>query len=356
MPASEATYVPRLDTFRAIAALSIVYHHYLGGLLPTYLQLQMSVGIDFFFVLSGFLITGLLLGAKGRCSAILSSFYLRRTARIFPLYYLALSLGLIFQIPGFWQSLPWSPFYLVNVGMIVNNSWFGFVSHFWTLAVEEQFYLLWPILLLGLGSRVWIFAVLWIVAAMGYRYIVQAEATNLFLNMTVLGTGDELMIGSLAALSCKEFGAVRVERMLRPLLLISVPALMVAMLVGIVTLVPNWFRATFIPPLAALAFVWLTVRAWRDGPDGNSWGGKILPAIGLISYGIYVWHFLLLWPCTLLEQLGYPVVPTRLLGIAVTLVVSWLSFRFFETPLRQFGKRLASKLEAPEPVPSTVSV
>jgi peptidoglycan/LPS O-acetylase OafA/YrhL len=80
--------------------------------------------------------------------------------------------------------------------------------------------------------------------------------------------------------------------------------------------------------------------AARDGPEGNSWGGRVLPFLGRISYGIYVWHFVLLWPVSLLEQQGYPVMPARLLGAAATIAISWASFRFFETPLRQFGARL----------------
>src|SRR5262249_36057770 len=149
---SAPSYIPRLDSFRAIAALLIVYHHYFAAIMPV--RLNTSQGVAFFFVLSGFLITKLLLHDHGTTGQILGRFYVRRTFRIFPLYYFVLILGIAVDSPGFRGSLPLSALYLTNVEMILRNDWVASASHLWTLAVEEQFYLLWPPIMLLLGRRV----------------------------------------------------------------------------------------------------------------------------------------------------------------------------------------------------------
>jgi peptidoglycan/LPS O-acetylase OafA/YrhL len=169
--AQAPSYLPRLDTFRAIAALMIVYHHYFAEVMP--IQLNTAQGVSFFFVLSGYLITNLLLHETGSAGEILGRFYIRRTFRIFPLYYFVLVIGLAFDVPGFRSSLPWTALYLTNVDMILRNDWIGNASHLWTLAVEEQFYLLWPLALLASGRKVLIFAVIFILASLTYRFLFQ---------------------------------------------------------------------------------------------------------------------------------------------------------------------------------------
>src|SRR5262249_49808445 len=114
------------------------------------------LGVDLFFVLSGFLITGLLLDAKGR-PHYFRNFYARRTLRIFPLYYLVLA-ALFLVLPHL-ATLPmnletarehqgWLWAYVANFYIAAQSSWaaLSYVSHFWSLAIEEHFYLIWPAL------------------------------------------------------------------------------------------------------------------------------------------------------------------------------------------------------------------
>jgi len=175
-------YIARLDTFRAIAALLIVHHHYFSPLLPPALRFDTSFGVSFFFVLSGFLITGILLEDRGKPrGTALAQFYIRRSFRILPLYYFVLLFGLTLNIPGFWNSLPWSPFYLVNIGIMVHDfGYFANLAHFWTLAIEEQFYLLWPFVVL-FTRRVWIVAGAIVVASALYRLDLVVTGTNFML-------------------------------------------------------------------------------------------------------------------------------------------------------------------------------
>jgi peptidoglycan/LPS O-acetylase OafA/YrhL len=109
-----------------------------------------ALGVHLFFVLSGFLITGILLACRARARvddrislAPLGIFYVRRVLRIFPAYYALLAILFILDVPPVRRSLPWHAAYLSNVYACLGHP-LGWISHFWSLSVEEQFYLAWP--------------------------------------------------------------------------------------------------------------------------------------------------------------------------------------------------------------------
>lgn len=151
-----------LDGFRGFAILMVTVFRFgshaftedLVGRLPSKIFLIGTAGVDFFFVLSGFLITGLLLDAKETSDHYYSRFYVRRALRIFPLYFASLFLFLVVlpflgntkvtdTIDGSTLHL-W--IYTTNLAVAWNNEWcFGCMNHFWSLAIEEQFYLVWPV-------------------------------------------------------------------------------------------------------------------------------------------------------------------------------------------------------------------
>lgn len=148
------TYAGQLDSLRAIAVAMVAWHHWY----PQWsFGLPLDSGVQLFFVLSGFLITGILLDAHRSNSVlagtkvgvnILTSFYARRFLRIFPLYYLALALALLLDLKYIDVDFWWHVFYLSNYRFLLEDRWGGAASHFWSLAVEEQFYIFWPLLLL----------------------------------------------------------------------------------------------------------------------------------------------------------------------------------------------------------------
>ena len=113
-----------------------------------------ELAVETFFVISGFLITGILLDNRlqNSQSQILKQFYIRRFLRIFPLHYLVLLLGLVVNADSLRESWCWQVFYLSNIYFYLNG-WHGYFSHFWSLAVEEQFYLFWPLLIICLARR-----------------------------------------------------------------------------------------------------------------------------------------------------------------------------------------------------------
>src|SRR5688572_4444796 len=161
---AQAGVIPALDGLRGIAIILVMLHHFtyirptsgIDGLIGGVLFFCWS-GVDLFFVLSGFLITGILLDTRGS-ERYFSTFYARRTLRIFPLYYLVLFVALIVlpQFPavnsvlvGSDNSPPQWPywFYVTNFA-IADGGWVhGWVDVAWSLAIEEQFYLVWPLLI-----------------------------------------------------------------------------------------------------------------------------------------------------------------------------------------------------------------
>lgn len=149
------SYMPQLDALRAIAVFFVLIQHWLTD--RTWL---LSVpfgmfGVTLFFVLSGFLISKILFQSKLNSvyhnkgvTHILKQFYIRRILRIFPVYYITLIVLFIFNIENIRAISGWFIFYASNIYLYLIHDWAGVLSHLWTLAVEEQFYIIWPVLML----------------------------------------------------------------------------------------------------------------------------------------------------------------------------------------------------------------
>jgi peptidoglycan/LPS O-acetylase OafA/YrhL len=160
-------YTRQFDGIRAIAVILVILTHWFPGGIGSRFGFG-AIGVDIFFVLSGFLITRILIVERlkyeleptvhSRLKAI-KNFIIRRSLRIFPIYYLLLLLLVIFtkQLPNpVLQDWKWYLFYLQNILFFINDGWpGGKLSHLWSLAVEEQFYVFWPWLILFV-SRKWL--------------------------------------------------------------------------------------------------------------------------------------------------------------------------------------------------------
>ena len=153
-------YFPQLDALRAVAVLGVMLHHYWPEAEKALGLSTGFLGVQLFFVLSGFLITGILLRARDRVQLGQSStahgigqFYVRRVLRIFPLFYAMLAIAWLAGLPEVRDSLPWHLMYASNVYMVRIQDWHGSVSHLWSLAVEEQFYLVWPFVIFFMPRR-----------------------------------------------------------------------------------------------------------------------------------------------------------------------------------------------------------
>ncbi len=305
-------HLPSLDGVRGIAILMVMIAHFIesdmervGGPLRSVLSAIHSVGflgVDLFFVLSGFLITGIALDKVGT-KGFLLRFYARRTLRIFPLYYLALVIVFfiypllhVSTVPTVTNQL-WLYFYCSNIGITFFGKVFPFVEHFWSLAVEEHFYLFWPTLLvLTPHRRLPVLGGALIVLAVVSRFILQHFGYETY--HFTLCRMDALIMGGMLALAMRsDAGLVWVRRLSR-----VVPVLLVVVaLLGVYTLLKTTGLSRYSEILrysgvAALftLFVLIAVRTNPRSVLGRVLASRALRLFGLYSYGLYVYHSMLL--------------------------------------------------------------
>lgn len=165
-------YMPQLDALRAFAVMFVLFEHWLSEIQSIHLIPFGMIGVTLFFVLSGFLITQILITGRINSEEADSSkiysirqFYIRRTLRIFPIYYLTIFAASIFNIQNIREKILWFLFYASNIYFYKTGNWDGSVSHLWTLAVEEQFYIVWPFIIFFIPKKyllksIWFFILL----------------------------------------------------------------------------------------------------------------------------------------------------------------------------------------------------
>ena len=360
---SPLPHMAQLDGLRAIAAGMVVCYHFWGPA-RQYVELG-GIGVRVFFVLSGFLITGILLRSRahldsGQTAAgiALRRFYIRRVLRIFPLYYLALAIAWFGRVSGAREGMLWHATYLTNVHFFLVNAvhpgqWGGHVSHFWSLAVEEQFYLLWPWVIL-FARRRWLPGIALGMAAVGpiFRFVVFSLTGNDITPILPLGCVDSLALGAYLAMTV--LPAFKSHPLVRP---IGATALWSGLLLfGAYQVAEQthgfWtFRIVSFDLAVALAGVWLVARAAEGmrGLAGRTLELAPLRYLGTISYGIYVYHLMLpeLLP-RVARRFGHPnlfaplvdqTLPFLLFYGAATIAVAAVSWHLFEGPINRFKAR-----------------
>lgn len=339
-----SNYRPDIDGLRAVAVLAVVLHHLSASLLP-----GGYVGVDVFFVISGYLITRIISREMEEGTFTFARFYERRARRIFPAlfavlavtlvagYFLLLpsdysgtlrgALGTLFFASNmvFWRDMAAGYFAATDAGL-------NPLLHTWSLAVEEQFYVFFPVLLL-LCYRyfrcriVLILVACAMVSLAGAALLVQSKSVAVFFLSPFRAW--ELLAGSLLA-----FNAVPVirSRVLRE-------AVAGAGLLAIVAPCFMYDAKTTFPGLAALAPVLGAAAIIHAGASGPSMAGRLLQwrpvvYIGLISYSLYLWH----WPLIVLVRYAMgmesitPYIPVLL---AASLALGSLSYHFIEQPFRR---------------------
>jgi peptidoglycan/LPS O-acetylase OafA/YrhL len=359
-PTTPLRYMPQLDGLRAFAAGLVVLYHFWRPA-REYLHLG-GIGVRVFFVLSGFLITGILLRSRapadgGETSAgfALRRFYLRRVLRIFPLYYFALAIAYYARVSGAREGIGWHVAYLSNVRFFLDNAahpgvWGGYVGHFWSLAVEEQFYLVWPWVVL-FAPRRWLPGIALAAGVSGpiFRYLVFTITGNDITPILLPGCIDSLALGAYLAMTvAPEFAG---HPLIRP---IGVAPLWAGLLLLAAHQAAAWangfwtFRLVSFDLAVALASVWLVARAAEGipGPAGRLLGCPPIRYLGTISYGIYVYHRILpdLLPrmarrfghADLFAPLGDQTLAYLAFYSVVTIAVAAVSWHLFEGPINRF--------------------
>ena len=197
--------IEQLDALRFFAVFSVlITHWHLLDARPKLSFLFGANGVNLFFALSGFLITLILIRTKEEqnftLGTSLRNFYLRRTLRIFPVYYLMLTLLWFFNHSLVADGMPWYLSYLTNFYCIKIQGW-GRLTHLWSLALEEQFYLLWPFVIFLIPTkRLWMPISAIIVLSVFSKFVLlQNDANFWVLYMNPTGVFDILGMGALLA-------------------------------------------------------------------------------------------------------------------------------------------------------------
>ena len=349
---SALTYLPQLDGLRAVAVAAVAWSHWER---PYQFGIPFGAGVHLFYVLSGFLITTLLLQARDADDrgAALGVFYVRRALRIFPAFYLTLALAWWADVPPVRDTLWWHSLYASNVQIVLTGEWPGAISHFWSLAVEEQFYLVWPWLIVFAPGRALVPSVVaailiaplfrgWL-ATLGYR--------ETLIGVPTPGSLDSLGVGALLAFA-RHGGPVLGGRLaghrLNQLTAMAGTA-WVAMLLreasGHVLPLP---LMAIKQTVQAVVFGWIVVGAARgfSGLPGGLLSARPVVYVGRISYGVYLAHG---FAGAMLASVGLSSTnmpePWRFLALSgVTLAVAALSWQVYEGPINALKSRVGVRV------------
>jgi peptidoglycan/LPS O-acetylase OafA/YrhL len=333
-------HVPALDGLRGIAIVLVLGSH-AHRLIP-----GGAYGVDLFFVLSGFLITSLLVGEWGSTGGIsLRAFYRRRILRLLPA--LVFMLGVWTVLAAIFRTERLRAFLLGDaMGLAyVTNIVFGMsrlpeheLGHLWSLALEEQFYLLWPPLLLlalrrRVAPRVLFVCLLALAATVVFHRLELASqgATSDRLLYMPDTRADSIIVGCAAGIAFS-------GSLLRTFPTWSASALLLAGLWIVMDDGGSWRISSAVFPFVCASLLLASVL-YRQWWFARALGVAPLRYLGRISYGLYLWH----WP--LIGVLGWQ------LGVPIAVAVAALSFRYIETPfLRRKRRRPRVELERVKPV------
>lgn len=351
-------YRPDIDGLRAIAVMSVIAFHAFPQSIP-----GGFIGVDIFFVISGFLITSILQKEIANSTFSIQAFYARRIKRLFPALIVVLSFSLLLG----WAVLLTHEYRklgkhtLAGVGFVSNivlwtesgyfdtNSELKPLLHLWSLGVEEQFYLIWPLLIaislkLRLNFLISVSILALISFAINIISINTAPVSAFFMPQSRLW---ELMLGGLLAHSIALVNQKYVttnklatgNNLLFKHWSLEIAAILGLVLIGIALIVvnqdksfPGWWA--LLPTFGALLLIGAGPNAWIC-KHLLSW--PVLIFIGLISYPLYLWH----WPLLSLTRIAIaqpPTISIRLSIVAVAFILAWLTYNYVELPIRYYAK------------------
>ena len=301
MVATPLGHIKQLDGIRAIAVLLVIVSHWLPGGIPSRFGFG-AIGVDIFFVLSGFLITRILIVERLKFSAepltfsrlkSIKNFMVRRSLRIFPIYYLLLILLVLFakQLPNpVAQDWSWYFFYLQNILFYINQGWpGGKLSHLWSLAVEEQFYLIWPWLILFVSQK-------WVLKIMVFSFFIGIASVYCLTKLKGGAMAEVLTPTCMQAFASGgilayfhvekggEFHQLKYHFMIPGLISF---AYLILGLNGVLPLYVDLRTIMSIVMVGMIAFVLIDSTSFLSL---KILGNPILVFLGKISYGVYLFH------------------------------------------------------------------
>ena len=346
------TYRPDIDGLRAVAVLLVVFHHAFPQVLK-----GGFIGVDLFFVISGFLISTIIFQSLEQGAFSFLDFYKRRVKRIFP----ALSLVLIASFVCGWFVLLPADYKQLGKHMAAGAAFvsnFAFWSesgyfdsgsklkpllHLWSLGIEEQYYIFWPFIVLYAWKRkISLFKVCLVILAISFAInIFTAKNNAVAAFYSPLSRFWELLIGSVLAYTSMQTAKTPKSATADNWTAWAGVALLA---IGVYLINPErrfpGFWALF-PTLAAYLLIKAGPKAWFNQYVLSN---KLLVWIGLISFPLYLWH----WPIFVFTEIrsGELATALKLSLIALSILLSWLTYRFVERPIR-FGKLIVETKTIP---------
>jgi peptidoglycan/LPS O-acetylase OafA/YrhL len=359
-------YIKELDAVRGLAILSVVASHWFPSDSFLHKGAEAINAPNIFFTISGFLITKILLGDRAKAEQyeysklfVFRNFFFKRVLRIFPAYYLLLFLFYLINTAPF-NYAPYLSF-TSNFYIYSTKDW-GPVAHLWSMAVEEQFYLIWPWLILFINKKLLPYTIfLFVVIGIVSHWMLPDNEFRTIVTSTCF---DALALGALFAwvITYHPGHLPKVYTGLSVLAAISLVLFIISLVAGSFYMLPK-------RTLTAVMIVWLLAYFLTKQHPARKLGfifkNNLLISIGKMSYGIYLYHTVLPFYFHKIYAVVYSYVPVPMVlqksryfypaqSFILLLCVSWLSWKFFEMPiqnLKKYFKTPTSKI----PRPSTES-
>jgi peptidoglycan/LPS O-acetylase OafA/YrhL len=360
----KTVYLPGLNGIRAIASIAVVFSHITislkdFGLNPYILGTQdngsprsldlAGYGVSMFFALSGFLITFLLCKEKEVVQVNIKKFYFRRILRIWPLYYgyfiICIIVYMLFNIEYSNESILFYLFYSANVPFVLGST-LPFLAHFWSLGVEEQFYIFWPWLnKMKLNRLIWVTS-LGVILLIGLKsllhFFVPNTTVELFINVTRFHC---MMIGAL--------GAIAYYLNFTPIIKIATNKIVqsICWFIIFLVLINRFHIASFLDNeiLTMVTTFIILGQVSMSGPI--SLENRYFDFFGKISYGVYVMHPVLIFlsskvlkNITSFDLLNYIIVYIVIFG--TTILLSYLSYKYFESKFLKIKEKRFSVVKS----------
>lgn len=337
-PSSHLSYRPDIDGLRAFAVLSVVLYHAFPSLLP-----GGFVGVDVFFVISGFLISGIMFKSLQADNFSFLDFYARRVKRIFPALILVLVASFAFawfvlfndELKQLGNHLLRAAAFLSNFILWHESGYFDNAAetkpllHLWSLAIEEQFYIVWPLMVWALWRlKAWRWQVIGALAVTSFAWNVyqsQHDLTHDF--YSPLTRFWELLCGALLAYRTSVLSMSEKSVQLRATLGSALLVLAVVCIDADKRFPGAW---ALLPVMGAVLVISANGQAWVNEVV---FANRFAVWMGTISYPFYLWHWPIFSYARIIEG-GTPSVELRLAALCASVVLAWLTFKWVEKPIR----------------------